>query len=144
MQKLYINCHSKQKPKSEPSYRRQVVHPGESAAQCGTLLRIILSLVCKSDIKEFCKAEYSFWKLLFQVWDIYGIMFFAFTHLPGMFLSMNIIFKHRIRCITMNLLHIRFIYLIMDNRQDCFMLINWFFLRRICFTDLMQHFISYA
>ena len=49
---LHTNCHLKHRPKSGPSYRRQVVHPqswqsqmphGEKVAKPGTLLLIILS-----------------------------------------------------------------------------------------------------
>ena len=55
---LHTNCVFRDKPKSELSCRRQVVHPrpqtpqGESVAKPETPLLIILSITCKSDMQE--------------------------------------------------------------------------------------------
>ena len=49
---------NKHEPKNWPPYRKQVVHPrlqtpkGESVAKPETFLLIILSLLCKCEIKE--------------------------------------------------------------------------------------------
>ena len=49
-----------------------------------------------------------------------------FIHLPGMFLSTDILFEQRIGQFAMDLFYIRFTYYIKDNQQECSRLSNWF------------------
>ena len=68
--------------------------------------------------------SYFFMKSIILGMHYSGDIAYAFTHIPLMFLSTEILFKQRVRDITMRLLYIKFTFQTKDNLQGCLGLCN--------------------